>query len=61
MKMDRDFTTNTILSSNRDTEGISISKLSLRFLNILSDKCRHLLQGQQNLSVKQNAKFIYCD
>jgi len=51
--MDRDFTTNTILSSNRDTEGesvIGVSKLPLRFLNILSEKCKHLLQGHRNLS-----------
>jgi len=53
LKMDRDFTTNTILSSNRDTEGesvIGVSKLPLRFLNILSEKCKHLLQGHKNLS-----------
>ena len=50
--MDRDFTTNNSLNSNRDTEGESAiggRKLSLRFLNILSEKCKYLLQGHQNL------------
>jgi hypothetical protein len=53
MKMLRDFTTSTILNSNRVTEGESVlgaSNLYLRLLNILNEKCKDLLQGNQDFS-----------